>query len=207
MFSNLYPLSNTSFVNLGRAQFLCYLIKGAQIDICAHIFQTMGKMVGRSATRMCLSFCSLIMKIMVFKGVRPPKEGTMLPCQCPISIMSLQMSKSHSFVERTKQSPSKTPKSDSSHHATPFEQRSTTPVIPGHPVTAFSYTPEPQPTSTQPGPSSSHSDRLTILVEGLHERILGLANVIYSTNSQVQIRLTTIETQLDEIQRKLEESL
>ena len=38
MHSNLYPLSNTGFINLGRAQFLCDLIKGAQIDICAHIF-------------------------------------------------------------------------------------------------------------------------------------------------------------------------
>ena len=38
MFSNLYPLSNTEFINLGRAQFLCDLITGALIDICAHIF-------------------------------------------------------------------------------------------------------------------------------------------------------------------------
>ena len=37
MFSNLYPLSNTGFINLGRAQFLCDLIIGAQIDICSHI--------------------------------------------------------------------------------------------------------------------------------------------------------------------------
>ena len=43
MFSNLYPLSNTTFINLGRAQFLCDLIIGAPIDICAHIFQTIGK--------------------------------------------------------------------------------------------------------------------------------------------------------------------
>ena len=38
MFSNLYPLSNTAFINLGRAQFLCDLITGVPIDICAHIF-------------------------------------------------------------------------------------------------------------------------------------------------------------------------
>ena len=43
MFFNLYPLSNTSFINLGRAQFLCDLITGVLIDICAHIFQTIGK--------------------------------------------------------------------------------------------------------------------------------------------------------------------
>ena len=38
MHSNLYPLSNIGFINLGRAQFLCDLIMEAQIDICAHIF-------------------------------------------------------------------------------------------------------------------------------------------------------------------------
>ena len=43
MFSNLYPLSNTAFINLGRAQFLCDLITGAPIDIYAHIFQTIRK--------------------------------------------------------------------------------------------------------------------------------------------------------------------
>ena len=41
-FSNLYPLSNTAFINLGRAQFLCDLITGVLIDICAHIFQIIG---------------------------------------------------------------------------------------------------------------------------------------------------------------------
>ena len=38
MFSNLYPLSNTAFINLGRAQFLYDIITGALINICAHIF-------------------------------------------------------------------------------------------------------------------------------------------------------------------------
>ena len=45
MFFNLYPLSNTAFINLGRAQFLCDLITGTPIDICAHIFQIIGKIV------------------------------------------------------------------------------------------------------------------------------------------------------------------
>ena len=38
MFSILYLLSNTRFINLGRAQFLCDLITRAPINICAHIF-------------------------------------------------------------------------------------------------------------------------------------------------------------------------
>ena len=46
MRSNLYPLTNTGFISLGRAEFLCDLINGAQIDICAHIFQIFGKNCG-----------------------------------------------------------------------------------------------------------------------------------------------------------------
>ena len=46
-----------------------------------------------------------------------------------------------------------------------------------------------------------------MLAESLHERVSGLANAIYTTNNQVQMHLTAIETQLDKIQRKLEESL
>ena len=49
MFSNLYPLSNTTFINLGRAQFLCDLITGVSIDIYAHIFQTIRKTATRLA--------------------------------------------------------------------------------------------------------------------------------------------------------------
>ena len=45
MFSNLYLLSNTTFINLGRAQFLCDLITGKSIDIRAHIFQVIRKTV------------------------------------------------------------------------------------------------------------------------------------------------------------------
>ena len=193
-FSNLYPLTNTRFINLGRAQFLCDLIIGTPIDICTHIFQTIGKTAERTAARMCLLFCSLIMKIMVLKGVHPPKDGTILLRQRPISLVSLQMRQSHSFAEREKQSPYKTPKSESFPHATPSGHCSAVHTTPGHLETTSPHTLEPQSTSIQLGPSSSHSNRLTILVKGLHEHILGLANVIYSTNNQVQMHLTTIET-------------
>ena len=48
MFTNLYPLSNTTFINLGRALFLCDLITGAPIDICAHIYYTLRKTAVRT---------------------------------------------------------------------------------------------------------------------------------------------------------------
>ena len=142
MFSNLYPLTNTGFINLGRAQFLCDLIIGVSIDIYAHIFQTMGKTAGRVAARMCLPFYNIIMKIMVLKGVCPPKDGTILVCLCPISMKSLQMSKSHPFAEREKQNPSKTPKSESLPHATLFGHGSTAHTTPGHTETASLHTPK-----------------------------------------------------------------
>ena len=129
MFSNLYPLSNTGFINLGRAQFLCDLITGAPIDICAHIFQTIGKTATRTASQMCLPFCSLLMKIMNHEGVRPPKYGKIIVHHRPISIASLQNSKSQSSAKRKKQDLSTMPKSESA-HTTPRHTKTTSPPIP-----------------------------------------------------------------------------
>ena len=139
MFSNLYPLTNTRFINLGKAQFLCDLIIRAPIDICTHIFQTIRKTVAR----MRLSFYSLIMKIMVLKGVRSPRDGTILVRQRPISMMSLQMSKSYSFAKREKQNLSKTPNSESLPHATFSGHGSATHTTPRKTETASPHTPEP----------------------------------------------------------------
>ena len=78
MFSNLYLLSNTTFINLGRAQFLCDLITGVSIDICAHIFQTIRKTTARSAACGCIPFCSLIMKFILREGINPSSDGKMI---------------------------------------------------------------------------------------------------------------------------------
>ena len=96
---------------------------------------------GRTTTRMCLPFYSLIMKIMVLKGVRPSKDGIILVCQCPISLVSLQMSKSHSSTKRKKQNLSKTPKSESFPHATPSSHCSATHTTPRHTKTTSPHTP------------------------------------------------------------------
>ena len=135
MFSNLYPLSNTAFINLGRAQFLSDLITGAPIDICAHIFQIIGKTAAQLATRACIPFCSLIMKIMLLEGVNPPSDGKMMNHPRTISMISLQASKSHS---------SKTPKNEHISPTTPYAHESDTHV---HIATISPVTPELQPTS------------------------------------------------------------
>ena len=107
MLSNLYPLSNTAFINLVRAQFLCDLITRVLTDICAHIFQTIGKTIARTTAQTCIPFCSLLMKIMVLEGVCLPTDGKILARLRPLSMISLQASKSHS---------SKAPKSESLLH-------------------------------------------------------------------------------------------
>ena len=64
MFHNLYPLSSTGYMNLGRALILHDLIIDEEIDICSHLFHTLSKNVERTASRNCLPFCCLILKIL-----------------------------------------------------------------------------------------------------------------------------------------------
>ena len=198
MYSNLYPLTNTGYISLGRAQFLCDLINGVPIDICAHIFQILGRTARRSSVRTCLPFNSLIMKILTLKGIHPPKNGIVLPCQGLISLHSLQSSKVHSYAERAKKSPFKPLLSGSkiSSPACPIGKSTAAPSVSKVPKTLPPYTLEPQPSSThfQPRSSIPHMDRMMTLMEGLHEHISGLANSLYSHNNHVQLRLTTIET-------------
>ena len=63
--------------------------------------------------------CVFLSIVLSWKGVRSPKDGTILVRQCLISLVSLQMSKSHSSTEWEKKNPSKTPKSESFLYATP----------------------------------------------------------------------------------------
>ena len=65
-----------------------------------------------------------------------------------------------------------------------------------HTTTISPITPELQPTSNQPVQSSPQADKLGPLFENLHMHIVGIERLIYSTNNQVQLRLTTMENQL-----------
>lgn len=86
------------------------------------------------------------MKIMVLEGVHPPTDGKIRPRLRPLSMISLQASKSHS---------SKAPKSESFLLATSSGHGSATHTIPVHTETASPHTPELQTTSTPPAPPSS----------------------------------------------------
>ena len=183
MFSNLYPLSNTTFINLGRAQFLCDLITEASIDICAHIFQTIRKTAARSAARGCIPFCSLIMKFILREGIIPPSDGKMMTRPHPISMITLQASKSHS---------SKTPKSEPSTYETPHIHAPVTPT---------------QSIGSSSVPSRFQIAKQSHLIANVFHQISDLERLLHSFRNQTQMHLTTIETQLDAIQQKLEESL
>ena len=183
MFSNLYPLSNTTFINLGRAQFLCDLITRALIDICAHIFQTIRKTAARSATRGCIPFCSLIMKFILREGINPPSDGKMMTRPRLISKITLQASKSHSF---------KTPKTEPSTYETPLVHALVTPA---------------QSTGTSSVPLGFQIAKQSHLIANVFHQISDIEWLLHSFHNQTQRRLTTIETQLDAIQQKLEESL
>ena len=142
MYSNLYPLTNTGFISLRRAQFLWDLINGVPIDICAHIFQILGRTIGQLAIRTYLPICSLIMMILTLKGIHPSKNGTVLPRQGSISLNSLQSRKVHSSVERAKKSPTKPPLSGSktSSPASPIGKSSAAPSVFELPETLPPYT-------------------------------------------------------------------
>ena len=88
--------------------------------------------------------------------------------------------------------------------ATTFAHGSDTPV---HTTTISLITPELQPTNNQPDQSGPQAKRLVLLFENLQMHIAGIERLIYSTNNQVQLHLTTVENQLNAIQQKLEDSL
>ena len=99
---------------------------------------------------------------MLLKGVRPPTDGKIVSQPRPISMITLQASKSHS---------SKVPKSEQFTHATPSDHDSATPM---HTNTVSPFTLESQMTSTLQEQSGPQADRLGTLFESLHLRIAGL---------------------------------
>ena len=79
--------------------------------------------------------------------------------------------------------------------------------MPVHIETVSPIPSEMQTTSTPYAPPSHQADRFSTLIESVSQQISRLERFLYFTNNQVQMCLTTIETQLDAIQRKLEDSL
>ena len=92
MFNNLYPLSNTRYMNLERALFLHDLITDEEIDICAHIFHILCKTVGRADSRTCIPFCCIVSRILKLKGIHPSDDESPYKKPSPINILALNAS-------------------------------------------------------------------------------------------------------------------
>ena len=99
------------------------------------------------------------MKIMVLEGVHPPTDGKILARFRPLSMISLQASKSHS---------SKAPKSELFHLATSSGHGSATQTTLVPTKSTSPHTPKLQTPSTHHASPTSQDDRLSTLIEGLY---------------------------------------
>ena len=170
MFSNLYPLSSTDYMNLGRALFLHDLISDAKIDVCSHIFHIVAKTVDRIASRNCIPFCRLILRILKLKGVHPSEDERPYPRPSPINISTLHASMSHT-KKNTKQES----------HATQGSSTSTSHVY------------------------DEQLDNIMATLQEITTKIFGLATIMHSQHIHFDTKFTSLQTQLDHIQRQLEE--
>ena len=122
------------------------------------------------------------MKFILREGINPPSDGKMMTHSRPISMITLQVSKSHS---------SRTPKSEPSTYETPHVHAPITPA---------------QSTGTSSIPPGFQIAKQSHLITNVVHQISELERLLHSFHNQTQMCLTTIETQLDSIQQKLEES-
>ena len=116
------------------------------------------------------------MKFILREGINPPSDGKMMTRPRPISMITLQASKSHS---------SKTPKSEPSTYETPHVLALVTPA---------------QSTGTSSVPLGFQTAKQSHLITNVVHQISELERLLHSFHNQTQMCLTTIETQLDAIQ-------
>ena len=157
-------------MNLGRALFLHDLITDEEIDMCSHIIHILGKIAERTASRNCLPFFCLILKILKLKGVPTLEDEYPHPKQSPINICTLNaiIGRSRKNVKQE----SNAPQGDTS--------------------------------------SSSHSydeklDNIVASVQDISTKLFSLASIMHSQHTRFDTKFTSLQTQLDQIQRKLEE--
>ena len=170
MFCNLYPLSSTSYMNLGRALLLHDLITDVEIDVCSHIFHIVAKTVDRTTSRNCIPFCCPILRILKLKGVHPLEDERPYPRPIPINIRTLHASMSHN-KKNTKQES----------HATQESSSSTSHVY------------------------DEQLDNIMVTLQEITTKISELATIMHSQHIRFDAKFTSLQSQLDQIQRKLKE--
>ena len=171
-FHNLYPLSSTGYMNLGRALFLHDLISDVEIDICAHIFHILRKTVLRIESRICVPFCCLISRILKLKGILSTADESPCTKPCPINICTFNVSIGHSRKKVKLET-------SASHSGSRFS-------------------------------TLSLDKKLDSIVTSVHElsiKMSELTSILHHHNTQWDMKFTSLQTQLDQIQRKLEENM
>ena len=108
---------------------------------------------------------------------------------------TLQASRSHS---------SKTPKSEHISPVTPSAPESETPV---HTTPTSRVIPEGPQASIPQAQTDPQTNRVASLLANIQKCVDEMVTLLYSTNNHVQMRLETMENQLEAIQQKLDDSL
>ena len=116
--------------------------------------------MARLAAQGCIPFCSLIMKFILREGINPPSDGKMMTRPCPISMITLRASKSHS---------SKTPKSEPSTYETPHVHALVTPA---------------QSTGTSSIPLGFQTAKQSHLIVNVFHQISELEQLLHSFHNQ-----------------------
>ena len=172
MFHNLYPLSSTGYMNLGRALFLHDLISDVEIHICAHIFHVLCKTVLRTESQICVPFYCLISRILKLKGIYPTADESPCSKPSPINMRTFNASIGHSW-KRAK------PETSTSHSGSHFS-------------------------------TLSLDEKLDHIVSSVHElntKMSRLTSTLHHHSTRWDMKFTSLQTQLDQIQRKLEENV
>ena len=146
------------------------LITNVEIDVCSYIFHIVEKTVDRTASRNCIAFGRLILRILKLKGVHPLEDECPYPRPSPINICTLHASMSHT-KKNTKQES----------HATQGSSSSTSHVY------------------------DEQLDNIMATLQEITTKISKLATIMHSQHIRFNTKFTSLQTQLDQIQRKLEE--
>ena len=159
-------------MNIGRALFLHDLISDVEIDICAHIFHVLHKMVLRTESRIYVPFCCLISRILKLKGILPTVDESPCTKPCPINMRTFNASIGHSR-KRVK------PETSTSHNGSRYS-------------------------------TLSLDEKLNNIVTSVHElstEMSELTSILHHHSTRWDMKFTSLQTQLDQIQRKLEEDM
>ena len=120
------------------------------------------------------------MKLILREGIVPSTDGKMLTRQCPISMFTLQASRSHS---------SKTPRSAHISPVTPSTPESETPA---HTTSTLRAVPEASQASIPQAQTAPHTDKVGSLLEHIQKRIDGHFSTPQTTMSKCVLRLWRI---------------